>query len=91
MQSFVLQIMWQESRAQEADALAAAMLIKPRVNSILLEETMELGLSDDQKTKCVLKFLSDLGFMHKSVSSHKLYVSYLSHILTNPIIESSVH
>ena len=82
---------WQQSRAQEADALAAAICIKRGVNSILLEETIELGLSDDQKTNRVLKFLGDLGFMHKGVSSHKLYVSYLSHILTNPMIESSLH
>ncbi len=82
---------WQKSRAQEAEALAVVIRIKHGVNSILLEETIELGLMDDQKMYRVQKFLGDLGFMHKGVSSHNLYVSYFDKPNDRIIITLMLH
>ena len=61
-------VRWSKSRAKEAAAVAAAMHIKKGGNSLLLDATAEIGLSDDLKGGCLLKFLSELGCVHKAVS-----------------------
>ena len=44
------------------------MRIKKGGNSLLLDATAEIGLSNDLKGGCLLKFLSELGCVHKVVS-----------------------
>ena len=48
--------------------MAAAMHVKKGGNSLLLDATAEIGLSDDLKGGRLLKFLTELGCVHKAVS-----------------------
>ncbi len=48
---------WSKSRAKEAAAVAVAMRIKKGGNSLLLDATAEIGLSDDLKGGHLLKFV----------------------------------
>ncbi len=61
-------VRWTKSRVKEAQAMAAAMRIKKGGNSLLLDNTAKIGLSDDLKGGRLLKFLSELSCIHKAVS-----------------------